>query len=1163
MAPADSTSSPRDHAADANPELARKKQRLSEDRGASPAGSIIIEVDDPEDIGATMDDAIEIEDGLDNTFGNYSDDFVVFSGDSESPLNCTRRLFEHIRGNFYMHFDDFVSLAQALHDHSELRLDESSEWRQHYLEDEAEFFYSLLALVIAMLQTGDLLNLRQKFHLGAVKIALCNLVSGLGALCRRTIPSLPDIIKTALSRRDSAHTSTRQHTVEALHYLELAAQVVCLDDAPALTSIARCYHPDDPDLAECRKSISQEFSTEQIVSSLAAVIRTLSGAMRDIKDSWPFLQKALLLFKTAVQSGHNTNSYPKADVESVMEIINACILPIIREKHPRALPDKFHELILSWGAEMLRQHVYLVDQRAAVTAYQLFISSPSDALIPEAVDEHSIADLLQQASGGNQENISKLFADSWVMQTAKTYLRSDIMDIRIIGLSALERRLVDIFHEHKSDDEGLEHPVIQHAVKFMRKNEIIPYVFGPESRAGLLTKSVDVVTFLAATSTYTDAETDVIWRACSTNVEADFVKASFDVLTKVKDFLDFERLLYIARKYSTSSINSFGVDALEFLPKLLQSIESKPSTERLAIGFVSIEILKSANCNSPCKTRDRLKHSALNEISRLASHPFSADDRLQVYKFCIPEILEQTDQATTSVEALNILLPHSPHSPEAESLLGLLPVNAAVDELCRFVERCKQRQVRSSDIAGIMERLDCVGRLIFLSSVKPESSIQEQLFRYLFGESAFSNQARDVAWQKLSKIAGSSTSSPVLRSLFQGYMKDHVASLPSDIATPGLIDLILQFLSNTLLKGEGETYEIRLLSHSLWKALVRFAITAPTESVITASVNAVLNLLFAPPTEGEAISAAAAARCQHEFVREHVACLSSLKDNFVAQRRPDDLRGFKIAMSILEHALSRSKQHLSNSKVPSEPDVLTLEGASEGAEAIEFIAQVYAIGTEPKLIKVQAKQSSRVSQLLARLPAFTSAAENRVIAGGVEVTDAPDRMLVEVGVQQSSVILIRPRFSFDVDLEKILSRPGPVEQAILSQYSILEDFLDGPYEVACSVSERFQLGIFRSLLTSYRHEYCWNRFDFPPKLVSEWSRHPLLQTICFQEIVSRELSSRFSSFEPTWTISLVSELLIVTSSYERLIFLQNSYWTRSGSSTQISHWTSCRNSALS
>ena len=1051
MAPADSTSSPRDHAADANPELARKKQRLSEDPGASPTESIIIEVADSEDIGATMDNAIEIEDGL-RGFDNYSDDFSTVAAHL-SPVQYVRNVYDSIHGNFYMNIPDFVAFARAIHDHSNTRLDESREWHQHYLEDEVEFFNALVVLSLTVLNTGDLLNLRERFDATAVRQAVSDLLFGLEALCRRVLPSLPDTIKIALSRRDSAHTSTRQHTIEALNYITLAARIVCPDKVPTLVNIARYDAQLDPE--ELREKLGLEFCTAEIVSSLAAIIRTLGGAMRDVKDSWMFLQMTLSLFKIAVDGPYAEGHHPRADVESVMEIINACILPMICEKHPRALPEGFHEMMLDWGKHVLFRQVQRLDKAAAATAFQLFISSPSDALIPEAVDEDSLNDALQQVCDGNQGLLAELIAESWVMQTAKSFLRSDIMDIRYVGLAALQSKLVDIFKTGQASSEGFEHPQIQHAIRFMRKNDIIPYIFGPESRAGLLNRSSDVVAFLAATHTYTDTETDVIWRACSTNVEADFVKASFEVLTRVKDFLDFERLLHIARKYSTSPVNCFGVDALEFLPNLLQDIESKSyylttASERLAIGFVSIEILKTANHSHPCTSRDRLKQTVLTAISRLSGHGFSSDDRAQIYKYCVPEILNQTSHATSSVEVLSTLLPRSLHSLEAASIVDLIPIDAAVEELCSFVQARKQSQAPGSEIGAIICRLDCLGNLIHLSATTPEASIQERMFSCIYGEEAFSNEARDAAWQRLSGMAFSRGSSPILRSLFDGYVKDCVPPLASNLATPKLIDIILSWLRTVSTEGDEECAS-PLLSRPIWNALVRFAITSPDDIVATGALTAILDILFVSSVHDDTM---AAATCQSEFARVHIDCLRALKDKYVAQPSQENLRYYMFAMNILRQAFSKSQEYLSANRLPLEPNALRLNETTDGPDLITFTAQIYSMSNEPEPIKVQASPSTTVSRLLARLPAFTSAGENRVIAGGVEITDVPDKTLLEAGVRQSGVILIRPRFSIDVDLDKLLTHPGPMEEAILSQHTTLEAFLDGPTHIAYAVSEK-------------------------------------------------------------------------------------------------------------
>lgn len=1061
MAPADSTSSPRDHAADANPELARKKLRLSEDPGASPSETIIIEVDEPDDIGSTMDTAIEIEDGVSLDIDNYSDDFFIYS-ETITPLQQVRWLLEQIRKNYYMELPYFTGVARALEVHVHRRLDESGEWHQHYLEDEVEFFNVLLLLVHTMLNTGDLLELKDKSDVSEIRQGVSRLLIGLEALCRRIIPALPDAIKAVLSRRDSAHASTRQHTIDALYYMLLASQAISMEAAPTLASIAS--YDRHLDLDQLRKSNVYNFATEPIVSSLAAIIRTLGGAMRDIKDSWIFLEKTLSLFKIAVDTYSLAVQYPKSEVESVIEVINACILPTIREKHPRALPEGFHEMLLKWGDHALMQHIYHLDQAAAATAFRLFVGGSFDALVPEAVDESSVETALYRVCDGNQKLLAKLIADSWVMQTAKMFICSDIMDIRMIGFVALEHRLVAIYRAHEGSSEGFEHSEVQHAVRFLRKNEMIPYILGPESRAGLLHKSLDLVTFLAATHNYTDAETDIIWRACSTSVEADFVKASFAVFRQIKPYLDFERLVYIARKYSSTTVSSFGVDALDFLPQLLQQIQHQSSqlvaaSDKLAIAFVSIDILKAANCSRPCPTRDRLKEITLIEIARFALHPFSTDDRLQIYQFCIPEILKHTAHATTSVEVLDVLLQQSLHLAGAEHILDLLPVNSAVDELCIFVRERKQNQASRSEIPSIIARLNCLGHLVFLSSVEPDVSIQGRLFSYLFGEEAFSNEGRDAAWQKLNAIAFGANCSPKLRNLFQAYMKDYVASLPANLATPGLVDILLVYLRSISLKQADLAEMTPLLSLSIWKTIVRFAITSPNDAVADRAAGAILDMLFVYPFNTGSSLANEAIQIQCEFVREHVKCLRSLNDACVAQRSQANVRSYIFAMRLLDRIFHSSQEQLSANKLPREPGVLTMDETVDNPDRMMFTAQVYGMSNEPNIIRVLASPTTKVSELLAKIPAFTSTVENRVIVGGIEVTNMPDKSLADAGVRQSGVIHIRPKYSFGIDVDKLLTHLGPVEQAILSQHSTLEAFLDGPPQTAFPVVYQFPFRI--------------------------------------------------------------------------------------------------------
>lgn len=1049
MAPGDSTSSPRDHAADSNPELARKKQRMSEDRGASPSDSIIIEADEPEDVGTNMENAIEIEDGVSSVFESYSDDFLFLSNFTP-PVEQVRELHGQIKSNFYLKPSLFHVFVQKLDDHIDRTADDASEWQQRYIDEEAEFFNELMSFAHAVLQAGDLFDPKDKINHAVLRLDIEKFLLGYGTLCRRIISFLPDAIKNTLSRRDSAQNSARQHQISSLFCTVVANQVITAH-GQTLKHASIDYKLN---LTHLSQKVCSQVCTDGVISPLAAIIRLLSGAMREIKDSWWFLNQTLAVFNMAVSTCAASGHYPKDEVESVMEIINACVLPIIREKHPRALPDHFHNDIIHTGESLLSHHVAFVDTASIANAFRCLVSSPSDALIPEPNDDDSVEMALQRVCDRNPKILAVLIADSWAMQTAKSFLCSDIMDIRTIGVASLQMRLVDIYNKWKDTPDGFEHPIIQHAVRFLRKNEIIPYMLGPESRAALLHQGADIITFLAATQTFTDSETDIIWRACSGSVEADFVKAAFQVLWKIKEFAEFERLLYIAKKYTTTPMASFGVDATNYLSGLLKDIDLKSSSnpaDRLAIITLSVEVLKNSNCGDSTQAKDRLRQVAMNEISRSAYPPFDSDDRAHIYKICVPDILNHSAHATSAIEVLDIMI-QSITQLEAEHLLTMLPISAVADELCGFVRTQKQHHAHNPKLHGIIPRLDFLGNLVAFSSAPADSSIQERLFAHLVGAEAISNQARNMAWERLEYLARSANAAPAISNLFNIWMWERVPSLPVELATRRLIDQVSMCLR---MKVASIQEEMRgdlkpLLSLSLWQTLVRFATSAPDDAVVKAAIDLIMNFLFTFPINAQ-LRAEAAIQCQSEFAKTLVVSLSTLHEIHARDKTSEALRHYGLAMNVLDAVFECSK-NFPTDQSSSDSKVLDIKDDQDDSTSIEFIAQVYGLKSEPKKIKVSARDSTKVSMLLRALPDLTATTENRVVAGGVEITEMPEKTLYEAGVRHSGVILIRPKYSYTVNLDQVLTRPGPVEEAILSEYSALEALLDGPEETAHRVS---------------------------------------------------------------------------------------------------------------
>ena len=769
--------------------------------------------------------------------------------------------------------------------------------------------------------------------------------------------------------------------------------------------------------------------------------------MSEIKEWWLILHHLLNLFNITVQKRCRTGHTLDPEIEAVMEVINASIRPAICEKHPRSLPDNFHNNIISFGASWLHFHVQSHDEASAADLYERFLKSESDALIPEADDNDTLISTLRRLCDANQDILAQLLANSWSMQTAKAFICSDIMDIRTIGLASLRLQLVRLYNESKSLPHGLDSSAVQYGIRFLRKNEIISYIFGPESRAGLVSQSPDIICFLAATFSYTNAETDTVWRACSTSVEADFVKASFQTLRRLTDFLEFEHLLYIAKKYSITPLARFAIDAVEFLHHLLKVLEQKSysmskQADKVAMAFASIDILKNANSSEPSVAKDRLRQVSMAEIFKFAGQSSQLGDRMAIYKHCIPDIKKRTEDATAAIEALSLTLKFCNSPEEAHKILDMLPTHAAVEELCKFVEAKKGQPLLHPPVMDIIVRLECIVQLMALTTAAPNETTQEFLFDYVFGNAAFSNILRDSAWEKLICMAALNNPQSVAKRLLSTYMQHHVPSIGAEVATPRLIEPIVTHLKLECENDNTRTDLSRMLSYPLWETLLRFATSSPDDTVVNMATGAIIDLLFLHPI-ATSVAPTTIAECHSKFVEAHIERLRSLREGFTKSKSQLDPRNFLLAVNLLAAILTKSRDDLSLYGSGTEADMLNVGDAGDEDGRITFTAEICGPATHPTTITIQAKVWTKVSELLAKLSGYTSAVENRVIAGGVEITGVSDKTLSEAGIQPSGVILIRPRYTFDLDLGKVLTKPGPVEHAILAQYTTLQAFLDG------------------------------------------------------------------------------------------------------------------------
>lgn len=1046
MSPANATSSPRDDHVDANPDLARKKQRLSEDQDDESAAedTVLVEACEPEDIGASPGNAIEIEDDETVTMAPYSDVFWL-RGPGAPADQIDSLAHEIASGKYYFRIDDFVALAAGILKHCDDTRDHSEEqWREQYLSLDYEFFSKLASLACLMLSTHDLFDAAEMNRTG-MKKAMQEFFVGLATLSSRIIPMLPDIINTTLSRRDSAlQGSAVLHPVDLVQYLGVAMKTI-----PNYSDLARNFARHVRfDTTAIQTANLTALSQPPVLTALGAIPKLLSGAMRQIEDSWIILQDALALFYN-ILSNRQYETYPASLVEEIMEVVKACILPAVCAKHPGALPDNFHNELVNLGHLALITFAQENSHSDTCKSYLRFVRSDEDAILQEGVQDTDIPEMLAKVSSDDSRVLGELLAASWAMQASIAYVRSDIMNIRSLGLSNLGTQLQSAFDFAKKAGD-LDHVCVQHAVRFLRKNEVTKYIFSSDSHASLVSESAIIIVFLSATATYTDQETDVIWRACSTSVEADFVKASFGVLTFQLPYLDFGHVLYILRKYETTSIHKLGIAAVENLSATLQRLnefhgQALDPASRRELAFATIDVLKHVDASDIGAFSSRLRSILHVEVAKFASREYTTHDRREIYARIIPDIETHTSDATTAAEVLTILLKLRLPPEDTQTILAMLPVSVAVGELQSFVADRNHLPESSFPINAIILRLSYILSLMSFDPDELNDETVKRMFDSVFGENALGVAARGAAWDKLHLLTAMKDGPPAAIHLWRIYMQRYVPSLPTTLASPRLVELICTYLKEECATGEiGSDYS-QLLRHPLWEALGRFATAARDGLVVEAAASALMQFMFDHPARpGAGDLRASAVKCQRESVRAYARLLqqkyTQLMENDAATEEQDVFR----IVNLLHAFLVRSKEFTGFYASAEQQDVVVLDPSTDEADRLAFSIQIYGAGSQPEALSVQASKTSTVSQLLSSLPQKTGAAANRIIAAGREITGLTMETLEEAGVRESGLIQIRPRYKQDFNFDHLLMSAGPVEKEIVAHFDILEQLMDGP-----------------------------------------------------------------------------------------------------------------------
>lgn len=270
------------------------------------------------------------------------------------------------------------------------------------------------------------------------------------------------------------------------------------------------------------------------------------------------------------------------------------------------------------------------------------------------------------------ESKTRTITWGWKFAVLKKLIMEGRMELRVHGVETMQSDLVTIWRQHISNDAtGVASPEIQYLVHFIQSNKIVDYLVGVDSHPQLISRSSNIVGFLIVTNTYTNLETDVIWKAVTESQDSRIVSEVLAMLTRTFYMhpTASPALLYVCKKVLELPLEQFDARMLEFCENLLGRMSEKPADHGYydqpgdhvdAVPlWLCVRLIRESTAadNLSDEQRTQLQNFGSRQLATFIKTGINEADRTEIYERCIQDIAEMNEFTAGSMQALNALVP--------------------------------------------------------------------------------------------------------------------------------------------------------------------------------------------------------------------------------------------------------------------------------------------------------------------------------------------------------------------------------------------------------------------------------------------------------------------------------------------------------------------------
>ncbi|EED21875.1 ubiquitin C-terminal hydrolase, putative [Talaromyces stipitatus ATCC 10500] len=356
---------------------------------------------------------------------------------------------------------------------------------------------------------------------------------------------------------------------------------------------------------------------------------------------------------------------------------------------------------------------------------------------------------------------------AWKFNSLKRHIMDGRMELRVWGTETMQLDLVGLWRQKiQNNPDGVDSPLVQYLLKFLRDIRIIEYIVGVGSHPQIISRAGNIVGFFIVTNTYTDADTDILWRAVTDSQDQRTVGEIITMLgrTIVMHPSTSRALLYLCSKLLELPMSRFDQRMIEFCDLLFRNMRDKfeenQHIEPLETSHldstplrICVRLIRESNSCPDISDEQKvnLQRFAGGQLQQLLNLGMSESDKRDVYERCIQDIGERNEFASGSIQALNSLIPTTFDSQEIRALATDYELTALVImEFEQFWGNIFEVSDRFSQNA-VVSRVHLLGRLIdkVPDTITPELS--DTLWTKIFMAGNIQS-ARSSLWDMLCRV---------------------------------------------------------------------------------------------------------------------------------------------------------------------------------------------------------------------------------------------------------------------------------------------------------------------------------------------------------------------------------------------------------------------------